>query len=103
MDDGTPIKLGIQIDENCGSAVFDFDVLVREVYGNTNAPVAITHSAIIYLLLPLHDQFGHSIEPRLFVTPLDQNLTSLYYLSFTDCHRRGWKRPDISACHRCCH
>lgn len=50
MDDGTPIKLRIQIDKVSGSAVFDFHGTGSEVYGNTNAPVAITHSAIIYCL-----------------------------------------------------
>ncbi|KAK5330161.1 hypothetical protein LTR20_000579 [Exophiala xenobiotica] len=50
MDDGTPIRLKIQIDNDTGSAVFDFEGTGPEVYGNTNAPVAITHSAIIYCL-----------------------------------------------------
>ncbi|EXJ96274.1 5-oxoprolinase (ATP-hydrolysing) [Capronia coronata CBS 617.96] len=50
MDDGTPISLKIQIDKDTGSAVFDFEGTGPEVYGNTNAPVAITHSAIIYCL-----------------------------------------------------
>ncbi|KFA54547.1 hypothetical protein S40293_08048 [Stachybotrys chartarum IBT 40293] len=49
MDDGTPIKLTINIDEN-GSAVFDFNGTGPEVHGNINAPEAITHSAIIYAL-----------------------------------------------------
>ncbi|KAK5461121.1 hypothetical protein LTS15_003184 [Exophiala xenobiotica] len=50
MDDGTPIRLKIQIDNDTGSAIFDFEGTGPEVYGNTNAPVAITHSAIIYCL-----------------------------------------------------
>ncbi|KAM0248511.1 hypothetical protein ACHAQJ_009448 [Trichoderma viride] len=49
MDDGTPIRLKITIDEN-GSAVFDFSGTGEEVRGNINAPEAITHSAIIYAL-----------------------------------------------------
>lgn len=49
MDDGTPIQLRITIDED-GSAVFDFSGTGPEVYGNINAPEAITHSAIIYAL-----------------------------------------------------
>lgn len=49
MDDGTPIKLKITIDEE-GSAVFDFTGTGPEVRGNINAPEAITHSAIIYAL-----------------------------------------------------
>ncbi|KAI1380423.1 Hydantoinase B/oxoprolinase-domain-containing protein [Hypoxylon crocopeplum] len=49
MDDGTPIKLKITIAKD-GSAVFDFAGTGAEVYGNINAPEAITHSAIIYSL-----------------------------------------------------
>lgn len=53
MDDGTPIVLKITIDGNTGSAVFDFTGTGPQVYGNTNAPIAITHSAIIYCLRAL--------------------------------------------------
>jgi 5-oxoprolinase (ATP-hydrolysing) len=50
MDDGTAIRLRIEIDRDTGSATFDFEGTGSEVFGNTNAPVAITHSAIIYCL-----------------------------------------------------
>ncbi|OQE18202.1 hypothetical protein PENSTE_c018G06703 [Penicillium steckii] len=50
MDDGTPIRLKVTIDGSNGSAVFDFDGTGPEVYGSWNAPIAITHSAIIYCL-----------------------------------------------------
>ncbi|KAA8649533.1 hypothetical protein EYZ11_004861 [Aspergillus tanneri] len=50
MDDGTPIKLKITINGSDGSAVFDFAGTGPEVYGGWNAPIAITHSAIIYCL-----------------------------------------------------
>ncbi|KAM5351721.1 hypothetical protein ACJ41O_004444 [Fusarium nematophilum] len=49
MDDGSAISLAVSISED-GSATFDFEGTGPEVYGNTNAPVAITHSAIIYSL-----------------------------------------------------
>ncbi|EGR45393.1 5-oxo-L-prolinase [Trichoderma reesei QM6a] len=49
MDDGTPIALSISISPD-GSAVFDFTGTGPHVLGNTNAPIAITHSAIIYCL-----------------------------------------------------
>ena len=52
MDDGTPIALEITIAPD-GSAVFDFEGTGPQVYGNTNAPVAITNSAIIYCLRAL--------------------------------------------------
>ncbi|TKS87865.1 5-oxoprolinase [Collichthys lucidus] len=50
MDDGTPIRLRVQINENEGSAVFDFTGTGTEVWGNCNAPRAITLSALIYCL-----------------------------------------------------
>ncbi|KAJ5122857.1 hypothetical protein N7526_009794 [Penicillium atrosanguineum] len=50
MDDGTPIQLKISIDAEKGEAVFDFDGTGPEVYGNVNAPEAVTYSAIIYCL-----------------------------------------------------
>lgn len=53
MDDGTPIALTITIDGEAGSAVFDMTGTGPQVYGNTNAPVAITHSAVIYCLRSL--------------------------------------------------
>ncbi|KAG9999344.1 hydantoinase B/oxoprolinase, partial [Aureobasidium melanogenum] len=53
MDDGTPIALEITIQPETGTAVFDFAGTGPQVYGNTNAPVAITNSAIIYCLRAL--------------------------------------------------
>ena len=53
MDDGTPIALKITIDETKGEATFDFTGTGSEVFGNTNAPAAITYSAIIYCLRTL--------------------------------------------------
>ncbi|KAI9783482.1 MAG: hypothetical protein M1816_001364 [Peltula sp. TS41687] len=50
MDDGSPIKLKITIDAEKGEAIFDFDGTGPEVYGNINAPEAVTYSAIIYCL-----------------------------------------------------
>lgn len=50
IDDGTRIKLKINIDDKTGSAVFDFAGTGPQVYGNLNAPRAITNSAILYCL-----------------------------------------------------
>ncbi|MCJ1405961.1 hypothetical protein MMC19_000026 [Ptychographa xylographoides] len=50
MDDGSPICLTITIDAAKGEAIFDFDGTGPEVYANTNAPEAVTYSAIIYCL-----------------------------------------------------
>ena len=53
MDDGTPIKLTIDIDEETGSAMFDFTGTGPQVLGNHNAPPAVTYSAVIYSLRSL--------------------------------------------------
>ncbi|XP_001848679.2 5-oxoprolinase [Culex quinquefasciatus] len=50
MDDGSPIRLKVSIDEHEGSAICDFSGSGPEVYGNCNAPRAITLSAMIYCL-----------------------------------------------------
>ncbi|KAL4958110.1 putative 5-oxoprolinase [Aspergillus filifer] len=55
MDDGTEIRLSISIDEKTGSAVFDFTGTGRETFNCLNAPKAIAHSAIIYVLRALID------------------------------------------------
>lgn len=50
MDDGSPIYLSIEINADEGTAVFDFTGTGPEMYGNMNAPEAVTFSAIIYCL-----------------------------------------------------
>jgi len=50
MDDGSPISLKVNIDCIQGLAVFDFSGSGYEVWGNCNAPRAITLSALIYCL-----------------------------------------------------
>lgn len=50
MDDGSPIKLKVTLDEDKGSAYCDFSGTGYEVWGNCNAPKAITLSALIYCL-----------------------------------------------------
>lgn len=56
MDDGSPIQLRVKIDPELGEAEFDFTGTGPEVYGNINAPTAITYSAIIYCLRCLVSQ-----------------------------------------------
>ncbi|KAL4393985.1 5-oxoprolinase 1 isoform X1 [Arachis hypogaea] len=48
MDDGSVIHLKLSIDSNKGEAVFDFGGTSAEVYGNWNAPEAVTAAAVIY-------------------------------------------------------
>ncbi|XP_047540039.1 5-oxoprolinase [Vanessa atalanta] len=50
MDNGTPIVLTVTLDKDLGSAVCDFTGTGVEVWGNLNAPRAITLSALIYCL-----------------------------------------------------
>jgi 5-oxoprolinase (ATP-hydrolysing) len=53
MDDGSPIKLSIEIDPETGSAIFDFTGTGPQVLANHNAPPAVTYSAVIYSLRSL--------------------------------------------------
>ncbi|KAJ1387000.1 Hydantoinaseoxoprolinase, N-terminal [Sesbania bispinosa] len=55
MDDGSVIHLKLRIDSNKGEAVFDFGGTSAEVYGNWNAPEAVTTAAVIYCLRCLVD------------------------------------------------
>lgn len=50
FDDGTVVKLRIEIDKEDGSGLFDFTGTGPEVLANFNAPPAITRSAILYCL-----------------------------------------------------
>jgi 5-oxoprolinase (ATP-hydrolysing) len=53
MDDGSPIRLAIEINGETGDAVFDFTGTGPQVLGNHNAPPAVTYSAVIYSLRSL--------------------------------------------------
>lgn len=83
MDDGSPIKLKITIDADKGEAVFDFTGTGPQVYGNINAPEAVTYSAIIYCLrclisedIPLNQGCLKPVDVRIpkksFLSPSDQ-------------------------------
>ncbi len=50
LDDGSPIALALTIDPRDGSAVFDFHGTGSQIWGNCNAPKAVTTSAILYCL-----------------------------------------------------
>ncbi|MEC8981607.1 MAG: hydantoinase B/oxoprolinase family protein [SAR324 cluster bacterium] len=56
LDDGSEIVLHLTIDHRDGSAIFDFSGTGPEIWGNLNAPRAVTHSAILYSLRCLIDQ-----------------------------------------------
>ncbi|EXB81777.1 hypothetical protein L484_001352 [Morus notabilis] len=55
MDDGSVIRLKLTIDSHKGEANFDFSRTSPEVYGNWNAPEAVTTAAVIYCLRCLVD------------------------------------------------
>lgn len=55
MDDGSVIHLKLVIDSDKGEASFDFSGTSPEVYGNWNAPEAVTAAAVIYCLRCLVD------------------------------------------------
>jgi 5-oxoprolinase (ATP-hydrolysing) len=46
----SPTALAVTIDRRSGSAIFDFSGTGAEVFANTNAPRAVTYSAVIYCL-----------------------------------------------------
>ncbi len=79
MDDGTKLKLTLTIDRKEQSAIFDFSGTGPQVQGNTNAPRAITRSAVLYCLrslinkdMPLN---SGCLEPIQIIIPQDTILS----------------------------
>ncbi|TPX13261.1 uncharacterized protein E0L32_006234 [Thyridium curvatum] len=108
MDDGSPIRLRVTIDADQGEAVFDFEGTGPEVYGNVNAPEAVTYSAIIYCLrclisedIPLNQgclkPIRVKIPPKSLLSPSDhaavvggnvltsQRVTDVIFRAFEAC------------------
>ena len=50
LDDGSIIKLKVEIDKEIGSAIFDFTGTAARLKNNLNTPEAVTSSAILYCL-----------------------------------------------------
>ncbi len=72
LDDGSPIRLTLTIDRRDGSATFDFAGTGPELWGNLNAPRAVSHSAVLYALrclihqdLPLNQGCLNPIQIRI--------------------------------------
>lgn len=55
LDDGSPIQLRVEINEEDGSAICDFEGTGCEVRGNLNAPISVVHSAVIYCMRAMLD------------------------------------------------
>ncbi|KAG8221519.1 Hydantoinase B/oxoprolinase [Butyriboletus roseoflavus] len=55
LDDGTPIQLRVEINEETRSAVLDFEGTGCEVRGNLNSPISVVHSAVIYCMRAMLD------------------------------------------------
>jgi len=55
MDDGSVLHLKLTLDASKGEATIDFEGTSPEVYGNWNAPEAVTTAAVIYCLRCLVD------------------------------------------------
>ncbi|KAG0150975.1 hypothetical protein CROQUDRAFT_651852 [Cronartium quercuum f. sp. fusiforme G11] len=108
LDDGTPIELTVTINEQDGSAIFDFEGTGPELVGNLNTPKSVSYSAIIYCLramvdedIPLNQGCLNPIEVRIptgcFLDPSDtaavvggnvessQVLTGLILKAFSAC------------------
>uniref|UniRef100_A0A183BQF6 5-oxoprolinase n=1 Tax=Globodera pallida TaxID=36090 RepID=A0A183BQF6_GLOPA len=50
MDDGTELRLAVEIDEKTGDALFDFTGTGLQVHSSCNAPPAVLMAAVIYCL-----------------------------------------------------
>ncbi|GAQ91252.1 oxoprolinase [Klebsormidium nitens] len=83
MDDGSTIALKLTIDGEKGEAEFDFEGTSPEVYGNWNAPEAVTAAAVIYCVrclvdidIPLNQgclgPVTIKIPPGCFLSPSDK-------------------------------
>uniref|UniRef100_A0A0C9QTF5 Oplah_4 protein n=1 Tax=Fopius arisanus TaxID=64838 RepID=A0A0C9QTF5_9HYME len=75
LDDGSVIQLSLEVDVDKGEAVCDFTGTGYEVWGNCNAPRAVTLSAIIYCLrcivgrdVPLNQV--RAVPPKRILRPL---------------------------------
>ena len=49
------IQLKVEINEDTGSAVLDFEGTGCEIRGNLNAPISVVHSAVIYCMRAMLD------------------------------------------------
>lgn len=94
------ICLRVEINENDGSAIFDFEGTGCEVRGNLNSPVSVVHSAVIYCMRAMLD-VDIPLNAGCLV-PLDGNIlssASLFSLNFSGSPNSQWK-PIVTVTHR---
>jgi len=56
LDDGSQIQVHVRVDAAQGRAVIDFTGSSAQCQGNLNAPISITHSAVLYVFRTLLDE-----------------------------------------------
>lgn len=100
LDDGSPIQVSVSIDGEKGDAIFDFTGTGIECFNCFNAPIAITHSAILYVLrclvgvdIPLNDG-----ERLIELNLMRANCSRL--LGTHHCYRA--RRNDSQSIQQCC-
>eukprot|EP00051_Salpingoeca_urceolata_P022214 m.356756 g.356756 ORF g.356756 m.356756 type:complete len:131 (+) comp19933_c0_seq4:248-640(+) len=90
MDDGSPICLRVAINEEEGSAVFDFTGTGVQVLGNCNAPRAVAYSGVIYCLRCM---VGHEVPLNQgCLTPVNIKVTAFLHSVCVTC-QKGWELP----------
>ena len=62
LDDGSEIRLGVTIDRQEGCGRFDFTGTSCEIYGNLNAPPAVTCSAVLTVHLCIRNMHHFSFS-----------------------------------------
>jgi 5-oxoprolinase (ATP-hydrolysing) len=95
----------VEINEEEGSAVLDFEGTGCEVRGNLNAPISVVHSAVIYCMramlnvdIPLNAGCLVPIESTFFGT----NRKSNDYIDVNYCSQDSQKISSFPIQDRCC-
>lgn len=109
------IQLRVEIDQETGSAVFDFAGTGCEVRGNLNAPMSVVHSAVIYCMRAMLDvdiplnagclvPLDGACVPwkSISLTLPSANSPGIVAVTLSYCCRVRWKCTDVSAHRRRC-
>ena len=81
-DDGAVVRVAVRVDRNAGALTVDFTGTSVQRPGNTNAPLAVTRAAVLYVLrtlvgedTPLNDGF---LRPVTLIVPEGSMLNPRY-------------------------